>query len=95
MPAGIAWHRFSSSTVRQPVVCDNLVTRLPTSHRVGPDRMTVQGDLVVGPAQAVVAPLTRDAIFIVVTVNPDARSRETVRDLCADLAALIRAGRLP
>jgi putative iron-dependent peroxidase len=45
----------------------------------------------VGPAQAVVAPLTRDAIFLVLTVNPDAGSRETVRDLCADLAALIRA----
>jgi porphyrinogen peroxidase len=36
-------------------------------------------------------PLTRDAIFLVVTVAPDAGSRDTVRALCGDLAGLVRA----
>jgi putative iron-dependent peroxidase len=43
-----------------------------------------------GP-QAVVAPLTRDAIFLVVTVHPDEPSRAAVRELCADVAALVRS----
>ena len=42
-------------------------------------------------AQPLTEPLTRDAIFLVVTVNADAESRETVRALCADLAGLVRA----
>jgi putative iron-dependent peroxidase len=36
-------------------------------------------------------PLTRAAIFLVVTVNPDAESRATVRSFCADVAKLVRA----
>jgi putative iron-dependent peroxidase len=45
-----------------------------------------------GPSpQAVVAPLTRDAIFLVVEVNPDPVSQATVRAFCADLGSLIRA----
>ena len=35
--------------------------------------------------------LTRAAIFLVVTVNPDDASRGAVRSLCADLPALLRA----
>ena len=42
-------------------------------------------------AQPVSAPLTRAAIFLVVTINPGARQRAAVRSLCADLAALLRA----
>ena len=42
-------------------------------------------------AQPVTDPLTRDAIFLVVTVNPDAESRDTMRGLCGDLAGLVRA----
>ncbi len=42
-------------------------------------------------AQAVAAPLTRAAIFLVATLNPGADNRATMRSLCADLAALVRA----
>jgi putative iron-dependent peroxidase len=42
-------------------------------------------------AQPVAAPLTRAAIFLVVTVNPGLESRETVRSFCGDLAGLVRA----
>ncbi len=42
-------------------------------------------------AQAVTAPLTRTAIFLVVTVNPGSGNRETVRSFCGDLPALVRA----
>jgi porphyrinogen peroxidase len=41
--------------------------------------------------QAIVAPLTRAAIFLVVTVGPGAESVAAVRTLCGDLAALLRA----
>jgi porphyrinogen peroxidase len=41
--------------------------------------------------QVVTEPLTSDAIFLVVTVNRDDRSRDVVRALCADLAGLVRA----
>jgi len=42
-------------------------------------------------AQAVAAPLTRAAIFLVATLNPGPENRATVRSLCGDLAALVRA----
>ncbi|HXR35370.1 MAG TPA: Dyp-type peroxidase [Candidatus Binataceae bacterium] len=42
-------------------------------------------------AQPVVVPLTRAAIFLVVTVNQDANSHAAVRAMCADLAPLVRA----
>jgi hypothetical protein len=41
--------------------------------------------------QPVSAPLTRAAIFLIVTVNPGSDNRATLRSLCADLAALVRA----
>jgi putative iron-dependent peroxidase len=41
--------------------------------------------------QAVVAPLTKAAIFLVVVVNPDAASAEAALALSADVAALVRA----
>jgi putative iron-dependent peroxidase len=41
--------------------------------------------------QAVVAPLTKAAIFLVVVVNPDAASADAAVALCADIAALVRA----
>jgi porphyrinogen peroxidase len=41
--------------------------------------------------QAVAAPLTRAAIFLVVTVNPGAKNRAVIRSFCADLAALVRS----
>ncbi len=42
-------------------------------------------------SQPVDAPLTRDAIFLVVTLNPGTDSRRAVRSLCGDLGALLRA----
>jgi porphyrinogen peroxidase len=42
-------------------------------------------------AQSVASPLTRAAIFLVVTVNPGPENRETVRSFCGDLPALFRA----
>src|ERR1700676_5058065 len=41
--------------------------------------------------QAVAAPLTRAAIFLVVTVNPGFDNRATLRSFCGDLPALLRA----
>jgi putative iron-dependent peroxidase len=41
--------------------------------------------------QAVIAPLTGAAIFLVVVLAPGEDSVTTVRDLCADLAGLVRA----
>jgi porphyrinogen peroxidase len=41
--------------------------------------------------QAVVAPLSAAAIFLVGVINPGAASAEAVRGLCADLAGLTRA----
>src|SRR5579862_2785090 len=42
-------------------------------------------------AQAIVAPLTRAAIFLVVALKPGADNRATIRSFCPDLAALLRA----
>ena len=42
-------------------------------------------------AQAVVAPLTRAAIFLVVTINPGTENGATIRSFCADLAKVLRA----
>jgi porphyrinogen peroxidase len=41
--------------------------------------------------QAVVAPLTGAAIFLVVVVHADLASEDTARNLCADVSALVRA----
>ncbi len=41
--------------------------------------------------QKVVAPLTRNAIFLVVALKPAVGSRATVRSFCADLASVFRA----
>jgi porphyrinogen peroxidase len=41
--------------------------------------------------QPIAAPLTRAAIFLVVTINPGNENRASVVSLCADLSALLRA----
>jgi putative iron-dependent peroxidase len=41
--------------------------------------------------QVVVQPLTRAAIFLVVTINPGTASRDAIRSMCGDLAGLVRA----
>ena len=50
---------------------------------------TSEADVVV--AQPVSAPLTRAAIFLVVTINPGDDNRDAVRSFCADFAGLVRA----
>jgi porphyrinogen peroxidase len=42
-------------------------------------------------SQSVASPLTRSAIFLVVTINPGDENRATVLSLCADLSALLRS----
>jgi putative iron-dependent peroxidase len=42
-------------------------------------------------AQPVSAPLTRAAIFLVVTINPGPENRDTLRAFCGDLSAILRA----
>ena len=42
-------------------------------------------------SQPVSAPLSRAAVFLVVTINPGPDNRAAVRSFCADLAALVRA----
>jgi porphyrinogen peroxidase len=41
--------------------------------------------------QPVATPLTRAAIFLVVTINPGAGHRAAIRSFCTDLAALVRS----
>jgi porphyrinogen peroxidase len=45
----------------------------------------------VAVAQPVSAPLTRAAIFLVLTINPGPDNRAAVRSFCADFAGLVRA----
>jgi porphyrinogen peroxidase len=42
-------------------------------------------------AQPIVAPLTRAAIFLVVTLKPGSGNRATLRSFCADLSGIFRA----
>ena len=54
--------------------------------------MTIAGTSSPPPiVQAVVRPLTRAAIYLVVTVNPDDASCAKARSICGDLAALVRS----
>jgi len=50
-----------------------------------------RADVAPSIAQPVAAPLTRAAIFLVVTIKPDPSNRAAIRSLCGDLAALVRA----
>ncbi len=52
---------------------------------------TTSGIDAVAVPQPVSAPLTRAAIFLVVTINPGPDNPAAVRSFCADLAALVRA----
>ena len=42
-------------------------------------------------AQPIVSPLTRAAIFLVVTIKPEPANRAAIRSFCADFAALVRS----
>jgi porphyrinogen peroxidase len=43
------------------------------------------------PPQSVAAPLSRAAIFLVISVKPSTKNRAAIRSFCADLAALVRS----
>jgi putative iron-dependent peroxidase len=60
---------------------------------MGPDPMSAPEAAVGLPVQAqpVAVPLTRAAIFLVVTLNPGPENLTTVRSFCGDLAALFRS----
>jgi len=66
---------------------------LPDDIQMKPDPMRTPetGRALPAVAQPVDAPLTRAAIFLVVTLNPGLDNRATVRSFCGDLAALLRA----
>src|ERR1700736_1556143 len=51
----------------------------------------LKGELSMPQPQPVVAPLTRAAIFLVVTVNPGDDQRANVRAFCDDFPGLVRA----
>jgi putative iron-dependent peroxidase len=52
---------------------------------------TLKGSDQVPLPQPILAPLTRAAIFLVVTVKPEAESYATLRSFCGDLSGIIRA----
>jgi len=54
------------------------------------DSQTVQASAALTLPQLVSSPLTKVAIFLVVTINPGDDHRATVLSLCADLSALLR-----
>jgi porphyrinogen peroxidase len=56
-----------------------------------PEQVSRESSVPSAVPQPVVAQLTRAAIFLVVTVNSGKENKATVRTLCADLAALLRA----
>lgn len=53
--------------------------------------LTAQDSAVATLAQQVSSPLSKVAIFLVVTINPGDENRATVLSLCANLSALLRA----
>src|SRR6516225_357130 len=52
---------------------------------------TARSDAPQATPQAVVGPLTRDAIFLILTVNSGGENLTTVRSFCGDLPKLVRA----
>jgi putative iron-dependent peroxidase len=56
-----------------------------------PEQVSRESSVPSAVPQPVVAQLTRSAIFLVVTVNSGKENEATVRTLCGDLAALLRA----
>src|SRR5882724_6332406 len=56
-----------------------------------PKQVSKESSVPSAVSQPVVGPLTRAAIFLVVTVNSGEENEAAVRTLCGDLAALLRA----
>src|SRR6266851_1467943 len=68
-----------------------MVRGRPPKFLKGARMKDLKGELSKGQPQPVVAPLTRAAIFLVMTVNPGDDHRATVRAFCEDFPALVRA----
>src|SRR3984885_15652049 len=58
---------------------------------IEPIRVPAAADKSPALAQAVAAPLTRAAIFLVATLKPGSENRALLRSFCGDLSALLRA----
>ena len=58
---------------------------------MAPESPTAQASAALTLPQLVSSPLTKLAIFLVVTINPGDENRDAVLSLCADLTALLRA----
>src|ERR1700732_5122528 len=68
-----------------------MVRRRPPKFLEGGRMRHLGGELSKTQPQPVVVPLTRAAIFLVVTVKPGDDHRATVRAFCDDFPALVRA----
>jgi len=64
---------------------------LKTNHDPNPISAPAAASKSPALAQAVAAPLTRAAIFLVAALNPGPENRAALRSFCGDLAALVRA----
>ncbi|HTC49816.1 MAG TPA: Dyp-type peroxidase, partial [Candidatus Aquilonibacter sp.] len=64
---------------------------MKTDHDPNPTSVPAAASKSPALAQAVAAPLTRAAIFLVATLNPGSENRAALRSFCGDLAALARA----
>jgi len=64
---------------------------LKTNHDPNPISAPAAASKSPALAQAVAAPLTRAAIFLVATLNSGSENRAALRSFCGDLAALVRA----
>src|SRR5580698_5470945 len=64
---------------------------MKTDHDPNPISPPVAANRSPALAQAVSAPLTRAAIFLVAKLNPGSDNRAALRSFCGDLAALVRA----
>src|SRR5215469_13397450 len=58
---------------------------------IASEPLTAQASAALTLPQLVSSPLTKVAIFLIVTINPGHESRTPVLSLCADLSALLRA----
>src|SRR5664279_1060364 len=56
-----------------------------------PNAASVLSNVTPGIPQAVAAPLSRFAIFLVVSLNPGDNTRDELLSFCGDLSALVRA----
>jgi porphyrinogen peroxidase len=91
--AGRTLTREASVAILRRGICARQQLRYSMATDPHPDAMSTPeaAGRLPAVAQAVAAPLTRAAIFLVATLNPGSENRATLRSFCGDLAALLRA----